>query len=110
MSQSPTEDRSGQWQQPPFTQPPGQEPVEVSGPVIVPGEQPPPPSALETLVNIGNGVLWPVMIFLGIFGRIPFMVAIFIAIIGSIVLGQVAAHLRRSRRAQTPTRPPRDLR
>ena len=109
MSQSPTEDRP-EWQQPPFTPPAEDAPV-VSGQVVVPGEQPAAPSVLESGISMVTGLIWPVMIFLGIFGRIPFMVAIFLAIVASIILGRLAKHLRQQRLAQLRgPRPPTDLR
>ena len=93
------------WQQPSFV--PGSEPSPVvSGNVLVPGEQPPPPSAVETIVSTLAGLVWPVMLAIGIFTGFPFWTALIIAFIASSVLGAVKGQLRASRRRAAIQPPP----
>jgi hypothetical protein len=78
----------------------------VSGNVLVPGEQPPPPSAVETIVSTLAGLVWPVMVVIGIFTGFPFWTALIIAFITSSVLGAVKGQLRASRRRAAIQPPP----
>jgi len=111
VSQTTPDESQGSWQQPPFaaTNDPNQVPV-VSGHVVVPGEAPPAPSVLESTLNVVNGVIWPIAIFLGILGIGSFIGNIFMAVIASIVLGQITKELRRRRRPAELGGPPSDLR
>lgn len=83
----------------------------MTGPVLQPGQlrpTPPPPSQVETVVAMAAGLIWPVMLVLGIFTSLSMMTAIVIAIIASLVLNQVKRTLRSQRRAsiQPPSNPP----
>lgn len=111
MTTSPqNSDAGSQWQQPPF-QPSGQGPEDaplegrlvvpeqVSGGTLVPRR---PPSALESVINVVNGVLWPVLIGMALFGIGGWVSNIVIAIIASSLLGGVSAELKRRRRYLPP--------
>ena len=87
-----------QWQQPSFVPRQEQTPV-VSGQVLVPREQLPPPSAVENVVSTLAGLVWPVMVAIGIFTGFPFWTALIIAFVASAVLGAVKRQLRSQRRA-----------
>ena len=88
------------WQQPPFAPQPDPETAPVlSGAIVVPNSQMPPPSVVESAINVVRGVLWPVMLVLAIFGPMNLFTAIAIAIVGGAVLGQVSRELKRRRRA-----------
>ena len=99
MTNPPTEQPEDQrWQQPSFA--PGSEPTPVvSGQILVPGEQVPPASTVETVVSTLAGLVWPVMLIIGIFTGFPFWTALIIAFIASSVLGAVKGQLRARRRA-----------
>lgn len=81
----------------------------VTGQVLVPGERVPPPSSAETMISVVAGLVWPVMMVLGIFGPIPFWTALVIAFIASSLLGAVRGQLKARRRAAIQ-RPPSELR
>lgn len=112
MTNPPTEQPEEQrWQQPAFT-PGAEQPPVLSGQVLVPGEQVsggrvPPQSTLETMIGVVTGLVWPVMMILGIFGPVPFWTALMVALIASSVLGAVKGQLRARRRAaiQPPPSP-----
>ncbi|HRA07076.1 MAG TPA: hypothetical protein PKV13_10735 [Propionicimonas sp.] len=114
MSQTPTEEPQGRWHQPPFA--PGSDPADapvVSGSVVVPGEPAVPASApgvAESMLNVVIGVIWPVAILLGVLGVGAFMMNVLVAIISSIVLGQVAKELKRRRIARALGERPPELR
>jgi hypothetical protein len=115
VTNPPTEQPEEQrWQQPEFA--PGAEPPPVlSGQVLVPGERVsgervPPPSALETVIGVVAGLVWPVMMILGIFGPVPFWSALVIAFVASWVLGTVKSQLRAQRRRGAINPPPSQLR
>lgn len=81
----------------------------MSGPVLQPGQlRPtvPPPGRVETVVGVVAGVIWPVMIVLGIFTSLSLGTAIIVAIIASIVLNQVRRTLHSQRRASIQPPPP----
>ncbi|MCC6496597.1 MAG: hypothetical protein IT193_10120 [Propionibacteriaceae bacterium] len=111
MTTSPqNSDAESQWQQPPF-QPSGQgsEEAPLEGRLVVPeslsaGMLVPrrPPSALESIINVVNGVLWPVLIGMALFGIGGWVGNIVIAIIASSLLGGVSAELKRRRRYLPP--------
>jgi hypothetical protein len=109
VTNPPTEQPEEQrWQQPQFS--PGAEPQPVvTGRVLVPGERVPPPSSVETMISLVAGLVWPVMMILGIFGPLSFWTALVIAFISSSVLGAVRGQLRARRRAAIQ-RPPSELR
>jgi hypothetical protein len=95
----PTEQPEEQhWQQPSFAPGSEQTPV-VSGHVLVPGEQPPPPSAVETAVGTFAGLVWPVMVAVSLSTHLSLFTALIIAFIVSSVLGTVKRQLRARRRA-----------
>ncbi len=77
----------------------------LSGQVLVPRSQVPPPSVAETIISTTAGLVWPVMMVLGIFGPVPFVSALIIAFVASSVLGAVKGRLRAQRRAAV--QPPR---
>lgn len=89
-----------QWRQPPF-EPPADEPAEppVSGELLLPANAAPPPSVVESTLRVIAGVVWPIMIALAIFGIGGWMGNILIAIITSVVLGNVGEELKRRRKA-----------
>lgn len=62
-----------------------------------------PPSALESTINVLNGVLWPALIALAIFGIGGWVINIMIAIVASSVLRGIATEMRRRRRYRPPT-------
>jgi len=104
----PTEDPTGDqhWEQPRFD-----EPTAVSGPVLQPGQlRPtvPPPGPVETVIGVAAGVIWPIMIVLGVFTSLSLGTAIVLAIIASLVLNQVQRTSHNQRRAsiQPPATPP----
>jgi hypothetical protein len=104
-------DAESSWQQPPFV--PEQEsaepatgevvaPKEFVGQGLVPVEERRPPSALESTLNVVNGVLWPVLIGLIFFGIGDWWPNIFIAIVASSLLGGIATELKRRRKYLPP--------
>jgi hypothetical protein len=72
------------------------------GGVIVPAEDKRPPSVLESTLNVVNGVLWPVAITLAIFGIGNWLLNIFLAIVGSSLLGGIATEMSRRRKYLPP--------
>lgn len=103
-------DDESQWQQPPF-QPaepsgavPDEQPAdqEVAGQVLVPRERR-PPSVLESSLNVLNGVLWPVLLGLALFGVGNWVANVVIAIVASSLLGGISSELRRRRNYRPPT-------
>lgn len=103
-SSSPTGDPADdqRWEQPRFEEPPV-----YSGPVLQPGQRrpaPPAPSQTEIWVGAAAGLVWPVMIILGVFTGVNLGVAIVIALVSSIVLNHVKRTLRAQRLAEL--RPP----
>lgn len=106
-------DESGQdWQQPPFVPPDEQAAPTVSGAIVVPNSPAPPPSVAEVAIRAVAGVVWPVMLLLGIFGPMSFWAALVIAMVASAVLRQVSRELKRRRKApyQIPSGPSEELR
>ncbi len=104
-------DAESQWQQPPF-QPSDRQPAEagpdygqlavpeqLTGRSLVPQR---PPSALESTLNVINGVLWPVLLGMALFGVGSWITNIVIAIIASSLLGGVSSELKRRRRYLPP--------
>lgn len=109
--QRPDGDAESQWQQPPFE--PETTPADaVTGAVVFPGqatgrglvpaEDRLPPSALESTINVVNGVLWPVLIGLAIFGVGSWWLNIFAAIVASSLLGGISTELKRRRKYRPP--------
>ena len=105
-------DAESSWQQPPFepeqhsVQPPPGElvvPDQVAGYGLVPAADRRPPSVLESTLNVVNGVLWPVLIGLAIFGVGSWILNIFVAIVASSLLGGIANELRRRRKYLPPS-------
>lgn len=88
------------WQQPPFAPGPEDPAPTVSGAIVVPGGDPAPPSVLESVIRVIAGVVWPVMLVLGIFGPVPFFAAMVIALVASSVLTTVSKELKQRRRAR----------
>ncbi len=111
-----------QWNQPPFApgysepEPPGYAtpqqpgystprpyqatpplPDVVTGSVLVPHAQIPPPGGLESVLRVLSGVLWPVVIAILIFGGGRWWFGIIFAIIASGILKQVTGELKRRR-------------
>lgn len=110
MTNPPTEQPEEQrWQQPEFA-PGAEQPPVLSGQVVVPGERVPPPSTLETVVGVVAGLVWPVMMILGIFGPVPFWSALVIALVASWVLGAVKGQLKAQRRRGVIAPPPSEQR
>ncbi|CAL8977459.1 hypothetical protein PROP_02201 [Propionicimonas sp. T2.31MG-18] len=99
----PTGDTEPTWQQPGFDasqDAPLEGPVySASGAPLVPRPVSPPPSVTETVVTTIGGLVWPVMILLAIMGQIGWWPAMLIALVSSVVLGNVGAHLKARRRA-----------
>ena len=104
-------DAESQWQQPPF-EPEVQRingPGDVIGPGqfaghgLVPLEDRRPPSVLESTLNVVNGVLWPVLIGLALFGVGSWWLNIFAAVVASSLLGGIATELKRRRKYRPPT-------
>ncbi len=109
VTNPPTEQPEEQrWQQPQFS-PGAERPPVVTGHVLVPGERVPPPSVLETVISTAAGLVWPVMMVIGIFTSFSFWTALVIAFIASSVLGAVKAQLRARRRTAIQP-PPSELR
>lgn len=103
-----TGDEESQWQQPPFqpAEPSGAVPdeqldQEVAGQVLVPMERR-PPSVLESGLNVLNGVLWPVLLGLALFGVGNWVANVVIAIVASSLLGGISSELKRRRRYRPP--------
>lgn len=68
-----------------------------SGPVLQPGQRrptPPPPSQAEIWIGAAAGLVWPIMIVLGVFTSLSLAAAIIIAIVASIGLNRVKKELR----------------
>lgn len=96
------------WQQPDWTEatPADQaDPVFISvpapplsGSVIVPRTPPPPPSILESTLNVVTGVIWPVAIALAIFGYGGWVSNVLIAIVASSLFGGIAGEMKKRRR------------
>jgi hypothetical protein len=93
-----------QWQQPAFdpaAAPREQfvpQPVQPSA-VIVPRRVVPPPSVAETVTATVSGLVWPVMILLAIMGVVSWWPGMMLAVVASIVLGNVSGHLKSRRKA-----------
>lgn len=65
---------------------------------------------LETWIGVVQGLLWPVMIISAIFLGLSWYVAIGVALVGSMVLGQVRGNLQQQRKAiKPPDDPPEQL-
>jgi len=94
-----------QWQQPDLAAQGGDEaPLEgpvysASGAALTPRRPASPPSIAETVVNTVAGVVWPVMIVLALMGQIAWWPAVLIALVTSVVLGNVSGHLSARRKA-----------
>ncbi len=98
------------WQQPDWTEatpaeeadpilnPPPAPPL--SGSIIVPRTPTPPPSVLESTLNVVTGVIWPAAIALAIFGYGGWVSNILIAIVASALFGGIAGEMKKRRRHQ----------
>lgn len=62
-----------------------------------------PPSGLESVINVINGVVWPVLLGLALFGIGGWVANVVIAIVVSSLLGAISAELRRRRRYRPPS-------
>lgn len=98
------------WQQPDWTEatpaeeadpilnPPPAPPL--SGSIIVPRTPTPPPSVLESTLNVVTGVIWTAAIALAIFGYGGWVSNILIAIVASALFGGIAGEMKKRRRHQ----------
>ena len=102
MTNPPTEEPQFQWQQPKFDQPTDgvTDPIPtVTGRIIVKNEPTPPPSRLESTVNVVAGLVWPVAILLAILGYGGFFLNVVVALIISSALKSISRDMKRRRNA-----------
>lgn len=108
MTNPPVGEPEKQWQQPAFdpANDPSNAPIEgtvysASGQALAPVKRSAPPSVAETVVSTIAGLVWPVMIVLAIAGVVSWWPAILIALVSSVVAGNITGHLKARRAALT---------
>ena len=101
--------------QPTYPAPPPLLPEAVSGAVLVPNAKIPPPGAVESILRVISGLLWPLVIAVLIFGGGSWWWGFIFAIIAGAVLKQITGELKRRRVSSArvivpPPDPGQDLR